>query len=169
MGIIILVISNPERGFLLRQMSTLFLGTIMAVSAILFSGQSAAGIELSDQKIAQEHPYLIPGDDSLLAQNEFSSRRSVATVTITAYSSTEDQTDDTPFVTAWNTQTRIGVVAANWLPLGTKVRIPELFGNQVFTVEDRMHPRNAHKLDIWFQSREEALKFGVKKARVEIL
>jgi len=149
-------------------MSTLFLGTIMAVSTILFSGANATVKEIDNQPIVQEDPYLIPGDDSLLAQNEFSSRRSVAVV-ITGYSSTEDQTDDTPFTTAWNTETKQGVVAANWLPLGTKIRIPELFGNQVFTVEDRMHPRNADKLDIWFQSREEALRFGVKKARVEIL
>jgi 3D (Asp-Asp-Asp) domain-containing protein len=124
--------------------------------------------EAANQAIVREDPYLIPGDDSLLAQNELSSRRSVAVV-ITGYSSTEDQTDNTPFTTAWNTETRSGVVAANWLPLGTKIRIPELFGSQVFTVEDRMHPKNGDKLDIWFQSREEALKFGVKKARVEIL
>jgi 3D (Asp-Asp-Asp) domain-containing protein len=139
----------------------------MAVSA-LFSPANAEVKEVDNQPIVQEDPYLIPGDDSLLAQNEFSSRRSVAVV-ITGYSSTEDQTDDTPFVTAWNTETRQGVVAANWLPLGTKIRIPELFGSRVFTVEDRMHPKNADKLDIWFQSREEALKFGVRKARIEVL
>ncbi|MFA4999689.1 MAG: hypothetical protein WC519_03135 [Parcubacteria group bacterium] len=148
-------------------MSTLFLGTIMAVSTIFFSG-AVSQEEAANQAIVREDPYLIPGDDSLLAQNELSSRRSVAVV-ITGYSSTEDQTDNTPFTTAWNTETRSGVVAANWLPLGTKIRIPELFGSQVFTVEDRMHPKNGDKLDIWFQSREEALKFGVKKARVEIL
>jgi len=140
----------------------------MAVSTIFFSGQNIAGGEIATNQVAEEYPYFVSGDDSLLAQNEFSSRRSVAVV-ITGYSSTEDQTDSTPFTTAWNTQTRSGVVAANWLPLGTKIKIPELFGNRVFTVEDRMHPRNANKLDVWFQSREEALKFGVRKARVEIL
>jgi len=140
----------------------------MAVSTIFFPAQATASEKAADQAIVREDPYLIPGDDSLLAQNEFSSRRSVAVV-VTGYSSTEDQTDDTPFTTAWNTETRPGVVAANWLPLGTKIRIPEIFGNQVFTVEDRMHPKNDGKLDVWFQSREEALKFGVKKARVEIL
>jgi len=139
----------------------------MAVSALFFPA-NAEMKETDNQPVVQEDPYLIPGDDSLLAQNEFSSRRSVAVV-ITGYSSTEDQTDDTPFVTAWNTETRQGVVAANWLPLGTKIRIPELFGSRVFTVEDRMHPKNADKLDIWFQSREEALKFGVRKARIEVL
>lgn len=140
----------------------------MVASSILLPGASAFVSNVDTAQVVQGSPYLIPGGNSLIAQNEFSSRRS-ATVTITAYSSTVDQTDDTPYITAWNTTVRKGIVAANWLPLGTKVRIPELFGNKVFTVEDRMHPRNADKMDIWFQSREEALMFGVKRARVEIL
>ena len=149
-------------------MSTLFLGTIAAVSTILFPGQALPAQGVDMQPIVQEGHYLIPGGDSLLARNELSLRRSVAVI-ITGYSSTVDQTDDTPYITAWNTQTRLGVVAANWLPFGTNIRIPELFGDRIFTVEDRMHRRNSHKLDIWFQSREEALRFGVKRARVEIL
>jgi len=149
-------------------MSILFWGIVVAVSMVFFSGQALSEKEPYNHPIVAKNRHLIPGGDSLLAQNEFSSRRSVAVV-ITGYSSTKDQTDDTPFITAWNTITRPGVVAANWLPLGTNVKIPELFGSKVFTVEDRMHPRNDHKLDIWFQSREEALKFGVQRARIEIL
>lgn len=90
-------------------------------------------------------------------------------VTITAYSSRAQETDDTPFITASGKRVRDGIVAANWLPIGTEVRIPELFGDKVFIVEDRMHRRNAEKLDIWFSSTTEALKFGVKKARIEII
>ena len=149
-------------------MSTLFLGTIVAVSTILFPGQVLLSQEIDNQSIMQENHYMIPEGGSLLARNELSLRRSVAVI-ITGYSSTVDQTDDTPYITAWNTKTRPGVVAANWLPFGTNIRIPELFGDRVFVVEDRMHRRNSHKLDIWFQSREEALRFGVKRARVEIL
>ncbi len=149
-------------------MSTLFLGTIAAISTIIFPGQTLLSQEIDNQLITQESHYMIPGGDSLLARNELSLRRSVAVI-ITGYSSTVDQTDDTPYITAWNTKTRPGVVAANWLPFGTNIRIPELFGDRVFVVEDRMHRRNSHKLDIWFQSREEALRFGVKRARVEIL
>jgi len=91
-------------------------------------------------------------------------------VTVTAYSSRESETDSTPFITASGSRVRTGVVAANWLPLGTKVRIPEIFGDQVFTVEDRMHERNNHKLDVWFPSTSDALRFGVREdTRVEIL
>lgn len=91
------------------------------------------------------------------------------TVTTTAYSSTPDQTDDTPFVTASGTQVREGVVAANFLPIGTAIRIPELYGNRVFTVEDRMHPRKGYQVDIWFPSKAEALRFGTKVITIEVL
>ncbi len=90
-------------------------------------------------------------------------------VTTTAYSSTPDQTDDTPFITASGTQVHEGVVAANFLPIGTTIRIPELYGNRVFTVEDRMHPRKGYQVDIWFPSKAEALRFGTKIITIEVL
>ena len=107
-------------------------------------------------------------DSSLLNESAISDNKSIE-VLVTAYSSRETETDDTPLITASGTTVRPGVVAANWLPLGTKVRIPEVFGDQVFTVEDRMHQRNSHKLDVWFPSTADALRFGVRRARVEIL
>jgi len=88
---------------------------------------------------------------------------------ITAYSSTPEETDDTPFITASGSHVRFGIVAANWLPIGTAVRIPEHFGDQVFIVEDRMHPRNHDKVDIWMPSKEEALVFGIQIAKIEVL
>jgi len=91
-------------------------------------------------------------------------------VVITAYSSTPDQTDDTPFTTASNTTTRDGVIANNMLPFGTKVRIPALFGDKIFTVEDRMNRRKSdYHFDIWMADRPIALNFGVKSAELEVL
>ncbi len=60
---------------------------------------------------------------------------------ITAYSSTVDQTDSTPFITANGVHVHDGVVATNALPFGTQIKIPALFGDKVFTVEDRMARR----------------------------
>jgi 3D (Asp-Asp-Asp) domain-containing protein len=90
-------------------------------------------------------------------------------VTITGYSSTPDQTDSTPFITASGTYVRDGIVACNFLAFGTKVRFPELYGDKIFVVEDRMAPKNSHKIDIWFPTRWQALEFGVQKTKVEIL
>ncbi|MBI2012886.1 MAG: hypothetical protein HYS88_00320, partial [Candidatus Colwellbacteria bacterium] len=52
-------------------------------------------------------------------------QRKLIKAMITAYSSREEETDETPFITAAGTKVRPGVVAANWLPLGAKIRIPE--------------------------------------------
>jgi len=43
---------------------------------------------------------------------------------------------------------RDGVIATNILPFGTKVRIPEIFGDKVFVVEDRMARKHADRVDI---------------------
>ena len=91
------------------------------------------------------------------------------TILASAYSSTPDQTDSTPFITASGTYVRDGIIAANFLPMGTVIRIPELYGNKTFVVEDRMNKRYTYKIDIWFPDRESALIFGVKKVTIEIV
>lgn len=89
---------------------------------------------------------------------------------ITAYSSTVWETDDTPFITASGKAVRDGVVANNLLPFGTKIRIPSLYGNKIFTVEDRMHwSKSDYQVDIWFPETWQAVDFGVKRGSVEIL
>jgi 3D (Asp-Asp-Asp) domain-containing protein len=89
---------------------------------------------------------------------------------MTAYSSTPDQTDDSPFTTASNKQVRDGIIANNMLPFGTKIRIPELYGDKIFVVEDRMNKRMGnHRFDIWMPDRSSALKFGVKSVTIEVL
>lgn len=90
-------------------------------------------------------------------------------VPATAYSSTPDQTDDTPFITASGTRVRWGVVAANFLPLGTQIRLPDYYGEQIFVVEDRMNDRYDYRLDIWMETREQAKQWGIKRVRVEVL
>ena len=91
------------------------------------------------------------------------------TVWVTAYSSTPEETDDTPFVTASMTEVRDGIIAANFLPFGTRVIIPDLFGDKVFTVEDRMHRRKTNFVDIWMPTKQDALEFGINRAEVVIL
>lgn len=90
-------------------------------------------------------------------------------VLATAYSSTIDQTDSTPFITASGTYVRDGIAAANFLPFGTVFKIPDLYGDKIFIVEDRMNKRYWHRVDIWFPERQMAKEFGVKQIRIEII
>ncbi|MBT4856627.1 3D domain-containing protein [Candidatus Uhrbacteria bacterium] len=86
----------------------------------------------------------------------------------TAYNSLPGQTDSTPFTTASGTTTRHGVIAANFLPFGTRVKIPEIYGDQVFIVEDRMNARYWHKVDIWMEGYDDAIEFGIKNITIEV-
>lgn len=91
------------------------------------------------------------------------------TMVVTGYSSDPAQTDDTPFITAFGTRVREGIVATNSLPFGTRIRIPSLYGNNIFVVEDRMNERKIYQVDIWFPNSQDAKNFGVKFADVEVL
>lgn len=99
----------------------------------------------------------------------------IKNMVFTAYTSTKDQTDSTPFTMASGREVYDGAFATNILALGTKVRIRKLFGNKVLTVEDRMNWKfNGKKRgDIWFPGEElgkkDAFRFGVQVADLEIL
>lgn len=91
-------------------------------------------------------------------------------VLTTAYSSTIWETDDTPFLTASGNYVKDGIVANNLLPFGTKIRIPEVYGDKIFVVEDRMHwSKSPYYVDIWFPSNQEAKNYGAKTTYIEIL
>lgn len=93
--------------------------------------------------------------------------------TMTAYNSLPEQTDSTPCITAngfdvckhWTEDT----VAANFLKFGTKIRIPELFGDRIFIVRDRMNARYSDRVDIWMKDKQDARKFGRRTAKIEIV
>ena len=95
---------------------------------------------------------------------------------VTAYTSTPDQTKDygSPFITASGKHVEDGIIANNILPFGTKIRIPEIYGNKVFTVEDRMNEKmGLYHIDIWFpgaeSGREKAIEFGKKITEIQII
>ncbi|MBI4022439.1 MAG: 3D domain-containing protein [Candidatus Andersenbacteria bacterium] len=92
---------------------------------------------------------------------------SVVRVLATAYSSTIDQTDASPFITASGTHVGPGVVAANFLPFGTRVRV----GQQMYTVWDRLNERynEMYIIDIWQPSRMQAIAFGARVVEMEIV
>jgi 3D (Asp-Asp-Asp) domain-containing protein len=95
--------------------------------------------------------------------------RTYAYVPMTAYTSRPEETDDSPFITADGSHVADGIIAANFLPFGTKVRIPALFGDKVFEVHDRMNQRYSYKVDVWMAGYHEAIQFGVRHADIEIV
>ena len=90
-------------------------------------------------------------------------------VQASGYSSTPDQTDSTPFTTASGSVVRDGTIATNFLPFGTTIRIPDVYGDRIFVVEDRMNKRYRNNIDIWFPERDLAKEFGRKNVKIEII
>jgi len=158
----------PRKGVLI--MTNLIVTTCFVLFAALgiFSEPQTAQGSLEYQNLG----LLIVQDNSLLPSSPLPEPKVARTikVIITAYSSTLEETDDTPFITAANTAVRDGIIANNMLPFGTKIRIPELYGDKVFTVEDRMSSKKGYyHFDIWFPSKDEAKAFGAKLTNIEVL
>lgn len=92
---------------------------------------------------------------------------------MTAYTSEVAQTDTSPCTTANGFNVcKHGIedtVAANFLPFGAKVKIPDLFGDRIFIVRDRMNSRYSERVDVWMKEKPDALRFGVRTARIVVL
>ncbi|PLX27006.1 hypothetical protein C0581_03705 [Candidatus Parcubacteria bacterium] len=104
--------------------------------------------------------------------------RKVIWTTMTAYSSEAAQTDSTPCIPAdwtynlcehYEEEGAQDTIAANFLPLGTKVRFPDLYGDKIFTVRDRMNARYGWaRGDFWMPERHLAVNFGVQRVKMEV-
>jgi 3D (Asp-Asp-Asp) domain-containing protein len=103
--------------------------------------------------------------------------RQVISVEATAYSSTPGQTDDTPCITATGYDVcrnyalygSANTLASNFLPLHSIVKIPDLYGDQLFVVRDRMNSRyGSDNIDIWMPTYSDARSFGAKRIMIEV-
>jgi len=85
--------------------------------------------------------------------------------TITGYSSTPDQTDSTPLITASGNRVKSGIVACpRYLEFGTVIEI----NGKIYICDDRTHPRLDGIFDIWFSSKQKAKEWGKKKMEIII-
>ena len=88
---------------------------------------------------------------------------------VTAYTSDPLETDNRPREAASGKEVFDGMIAINGVKFGTKVKIPELFGDKIFIVEDRMHSRKGlYHADVWMESKKDAVTFGAKITEVQI-
>ncbi len=152
-------------------------GVAGAVIFSLFGAmQAAQGSSLPENDSVSETSFVMIQDNSVSSNIEHYNstfigrdREEKIRVTITAYSSCPHETDSDPFITASGNWVQDGVVAANFLPFGTEIKIPELYGNKIFIVQDRMHPRKKYQVDIWFPTKEEAKEFGAHYTDIELV
>lgn len=92
--------------------------------------------------------------------------RTVLMAEITAYSSSADETDDEPEINASGTRPSHGSLACpRYYVLGTEF----LINGKRYTCDDRMSTRFPDRFDIWMESKDEAIEFGVRTLPVEVL
>lgn len=109
-------------------------------------------------------------EQEFLPETEARQPRRIYKSTLTAYTSRAEETDSSPFITANGSHVHVGTIASNCLAFGTKVQFPELYGDQVFVVEDRLNSRyGCNMLDVWFPEYNEAIQFGHKYTTVYVL
>ena len=154
-------------------------GVIVVIIAVLVSLISPQVVDAYTQGMVDSIMNMSEGQVSEVSFPEsldIEPRRIVWT-TMTAYSSDVAQTDNTPCIPASGLDLckyyeKYGVAdtsATNFLPLGTQVRFPDLYGDKIFVVRDRMNARYGWgRGDFWMPSYSEAKKFGVKRIKMEI-
>ena len=169
---------NQSKKGLIRSWKILGLLLVLKASFVLYPTFESTGQEIKADLLGfrfenlSENLTIVQGNSLLAATNPLSSDSQIkkVRVVVTAYSSSPWETDNNPFLTAAGTWVRDGIVANNLLPFGTKIRLPELYGDKIFVVEDRMNRKKGYyHLDIWFPSYWEAKNFGAKTTYVEIL
>ncbi|MCW8125096.1 3D domain-containing protein [Microbulbifer halophilus] len=108
-----------------------------------------------------------------VSMNVTAASKKTMTVDATAYNSVPGQTDDDPWVAAWNNRLRPGqkVIAVSrdlekhGLTNGAKVKIEGLPGT--YTVRDRMNKRFKNRIDVWMEKDiKKARKWGKKKLKI---
>lgn len=112
-------------------------------------------------------PVATVAEASTVEVKEVADNTKVVVATITAYTSSPDETDDTPFITASGARTGRGTIACPpKYDFGTQV---EIEGRQ-YTCEDRMNRRyhSQERFDIWVETKSEAYKWGIKEVEIKI-
>lgn len=132
---------------------------VLSLFLIVVSAQPAtAGLE--SLFWSSESAYSLAMADSAFVAQESGKRVEEIKAVVTAYSSTPDQTDDTPEIMASGKKVYPGAIACpRKYAFGTRV---EINGKQ-YVCEDRMHIRFDDRFDIWYPTRQEAKNHGIKE------
>lgn len=143
--------------------------TILFITSLFGTGFLAwTMLQFSDVVVWDFEPNL--DSFALAAENKRLRERGVTlSATISYYTASKDETDSTPCITADGTNicpAREGIIATNWLPVGTKIKVD----GKVYRVADRMNQRYQWPyMDILVESKAIAKKNGRQNKEVEIL
>jgi len=160
----------PARGFrVFKGKASRYLKILVVIAAIVYP------ISIQADTLPLPAPIPAPATETAINANSatpllaITPAETTQTAWVTAYTSAPDETSDHPLITASGDMVRDGIVADNLLPFGTQIEIPTLFGNKVFTVEDRTNQKFSGRVDIWMPSVGQAVNFGIQHVQIVVL
>jgi 3D (Asp-Asp-Asp) domain-containing protein len=151
--------------------------SLFSLTSLLFPQYSVAGqfgqifsqpdkYEFTQVHFSQSKTNNLP----IITNRQFEVTKTIYT-TVTAYSSSVDECGIDPFTMASGERVFDGAIAHQYLPFNTKVRFPEVFGEKIFVVKDRLGPQftSYYHVDMWVHSKAEAKAWGARVVKMEIL
>ena len=93
----------------------------------------------------------------------------VSGVSVSAFTASKKECGKTDGITASGVKVHDGVIACNFLPFGTKVRIPSMYGDKVFTVYCRLKKGYVNHIDIYTKYVSTANQIGRHTCAIEII
>lgn len=157
--------------YLINFLKSFIVGIVIAYSFI--------GVKLVFKSNKESNKFIVKNNDIItitstfdISQSEYI-KRVLKDITVTSYNNHENQTDNTPNITATNRPVREGMVATSrdlikngLIHYGDLVYI-DCF-EKWFIVEDTMNQRFEKRLDVFLFDKKESLKIN-KKCNIEIL
>jgi len=110
-------------------------------------------VQESEVRVVEDEPHLRPG---VILDGE-----------VTAYTSSPEETDDDPFITASGERVGKGTAACpSRYSFGTEIVIE----GKTYRCQDRMNSRyrETNRFDIWMESKDEAYEWGIKELQIEV-
>lgn len=145
------------------------------------NGVLTSSVIVKDEIVSEPVTHIVEkgSKDFIMTSRGETRYRSATTMTATAYDAGFASTGKNPGdkyygITASGTKVRPGVVAVDprVIPLGTKLYIQSLDGTKDYgfaIAEDKGGAIKGNRIDLYFEARSDALKFGRRKVKVFIL
>jgi len=125
-----------------------------------FEIEKNTDIKISDYLVIQSNSFVSISD---ISANTRINKTFIKTVT--AYNPVAWQTDEEPCISASGMnicKTEKKICASNEFPFGTEL----LIADEIWEVQDRMHPRYSHRIDLFFKTKQEVRDWGKRTVEV---
>jgi 3D (Asp-Asp-Asp) domain-containing protein len=130
-------------------------------------GDPGRYLEIAELNGIDNPNFISVGQEILIPENQNIPGCWQAVATVTAYSSTRDQTWGDPYKTFTGTRVSWGTMAVDprVIPFWSKIYVP---GYGLGTAEDKGGGVRGLHIDVWMPSVQQALSWGVKKLTITI-